>query len=390
LNSERLSEIYMAKRRKMPGYSRSAIIVGGSLTGLAAAIRLARAGLEVMVLERSPDFSPSFGTGIGVDRGQLSAVTGVSAFGTPDHPELPVVRRPWQSTSWSALQNWLRRIAEQLENVRLIGGQTVTDIRLDEVIPRVVTTDHQYTANLVIGADGYRSVVRQLVAPDLPDAIYAGYGLWRGTIAEADMPAGVSFDRRRKKGDLWTDRYRLVSYEIPGPNGEVTPGHRTINWVWYDPDCTSIFEMSGCVEDKIVKRSLLRHELTPALIHRLEKLAKANWPEPWRGMILGTLDIRNVFATPIAEYVPVRLVRGPLVLLGDAAHVAVPATGAGLYTGLEDVEALGRIMEAGSEDLETALNHYETIRIGPAQDLGLSSREWSESYLARINQRAAV
>jgi 2-polyprenyl-6-methoxyphenol hydroxylase-like FAD-dependent oxidoreductase len=373
----------------MSGHSRHAIIVGGSLTGLAAAIRLARAGLKVTVLERSPDFSPNFGTGIGVDRAQLSAVTGVSAFGTPDHAELPVVRRPWQSTSWSALHHWLRGIVEGLHNVRLMAGQTVTDIHVDGALARVATTDHQYSSNLVIGADGYRSLVRQLVAPELPDAIYAGYGLWRGTIAEPDMPADVHFDRRRKKGDLWTDRYRLVSYEIPGPNGEVTPGHRTINWVWYDPDCTSIFEASGCVEDNIVKRSLLRDELTPALIQRLEKLAKASWPEPWRRMILSTLDRGNVFATPIAEYVPVRLVRGPLVLIGDAAHVSVPATGAGLYTGLEDVEALGRLMEAASGGLEAALNHYETIRVGPARDLGLSSRQWSENYLARIKHRAA-
>jgi 2-polyprenyl-6-methoxyphenol hydroxylase-like FAD-dependent oxidoreductase len=374
----------------MSRHARRAIIVGGSLTGLAASIRLARAGLDVTVLERNPDFAPSFGTGIGVDRAQLSAVTGVSALGTPDHPELPVIRRPWQSTSWSALHNWLRRIAEQQHHVRLIGGQEVTGIHCDEAIPRVVTTDRDYTADLVVGADGYRSLVRQLVSPDLPDAAYAGYGLWRGTIAEAGLPAGVNFDRRRHKGDLWTDRYRLVAYEIPGPDGEVTPGHRTINWVWYDPDCTRIFEASGCVEDSIVKRSLLRQELTPALIHRLEKLAKANWPEPWRGVILRTLDSGNVFATPVAEYVPVRLVRGPLVLIGDAAHVAVPATGAGLYTGLEDVEALGRIMEAGRGGVQAALKRYETVRFGPAQDLGLSSRQWSESYLARIGWRAAV
>jgi 2-polyprenyl-6-methoxyphenol hydroxylase-like FAD-dependent oxidoreductase len=381
---------YGGAEKKMSYHSRSVIIVGGSLTGLAAAIRLARAGLDVTILERNPDFSPNFGTGIGVDRKQLSAVTGVSAFGTPDHPGLPVVTRPWESTNWSAIHYWLRRVAEKLDNVRLIAGQPVTDIHLDEVNRRVVTTDRQYAANLVIGADGYRSVVRQFVAPESPDAVYAGYGLWRGTIAEADMPAGVNFDRRRDKGSLWTDRYRLVSYEIPGPNGEVATGQRTINWVWYDPDCTPIFEMFGCVEDTIVKRSLLRHELTQALIHRLENLAKANWPEPWKSVILGTLDRRNVFATPIAEYVPVRLVRGPLVLIGDAAHVAVPATGAGLYTGLEDVDALGRILEARSGDLEAALKRYERVRIGPAQKLGLSSRQWSEDFLARTDQLAAV
>jgi 2-polyprenyl-6-methoxyphenol hydroxylase-like FAD-dependent oxidoreductase len=40
----------------------------------------------------------------------------------------------------------------------------------------------------VVGADGYRSMVRRTVAPDQPDATFAGYMLWRGLTDEADLP----------------------------------------------------------------------------------------------------------------------------------------------------------------------------------------------------------
>jgi hypothetical protein len=47
---------------------------------------------------------------------------------------------------------------------------------------------------------------------------------------------------------------------------------------------------------------------------------------------LNTLATGRVFATSIAEYVPTRLTLGRLALLGDAAQIVVPATGAGLRT----------------------------------------------------------
>jgi len=123
------------------------------------------------------------------------------------------------------------------------------------------------------------------------------------------------------------------------------------------------------------------------LFNRLEKLAIASWPDPWRSVILACLAAGRVFATPIAEYVPVRLTAGRLMLLGDAAHVASPATGAGLVAGLDDAEALGRAIEAERLGGPPALEDYDQVRLGPARRLARSSQRWSRDYLRRGHEQ---
>jgi 2-polyprenyl-6-methoxyphenol hydroxylase-like FAD-dependent oxidoreductase len=123
------------------------------------------------------------------------------------------------------------------------------------------------------------------------------------------------------------------------------------------------------------------------LVTRLEKLAIATWPDPWRSVILASLAAGSVFATPIAEYVPVRLTEGRMMLLGDAAHVVSPATGAGLVTGLEDAEALGQAVEAERLGGPPALKVYDQIRLGPARRLARSSQRWSRAYLRRGDEQ---
>jgi 2-polyprenyl-6-methoxyphenol hydroxylase-like FAD-dependent oxidoreductase len=369
----------------MTNHPETAIIVGGSLTGLATAIRLARAGLTVTVLERSPRFGG--GTGLGVDRRLLSAVTGVSAYGATGHPALPVVTAGWDSTSWAALHAWLRRVAEGFQGIKLHMNQSVVSVRSYDGFASANTVERQFKADLVIGADGHGSLVRRFVAPDRPDAIYAGYGLWRGMIEETALSSAVDLAKLRGWGTRWSDRYRLVAYEVPGPGGDVASGGRAINWAWYNPDSTQIFEAAGAVRGRVVRRSLQPAEFSPLLVTRLERLAIAAWPDPWRSVILACLAAGRVFAMPIAEYMPVRLTAGRLALLGDAAHVTSPVTGAGLVTDLEDAEALGQAIEAERLGGPPALKVYDQLRLGPARRLVRSSQRWSRVYVRRGHEQ---
>lgn len=82
----------------------------------------------------------------------------------------------------------------------------------------VMTADGgEYSADLVIGADGARSTVRAAVDPGFPDAHYAGVLLWRGLVDEQAMPAGVALPGADEPSrEVYASPYRLVTYLVPG------------------------------------------------------------------------------------------------------------------------------------------------------------------------------
>lgn len=148
-----------------------------------------------------------------------------------------------------------------------------------------------------------------------------------------------------------------------------------------------MFKAAGCVSADAVQRSLRPEELRPVLASRLKELAGQLWPPPLATAIQHSVTSDVVFATPIAEYAPTQLTRGRVVLVGDAAHLAAPATGAGMLTGLADADALGDAIRKG-RTAATVLNDYEAQRLGPARDLAQLSEQWSQAYLSQVRARS--
>ena len=74
----------------------------------------------------------------------------------------------------------------------------------------------------------------------------------------------------------------------------------------------------------------------------LAREAARRWPRPWRDAIGDSIGRVDFVGTPIAEYVPDRLVHVWMVLVGDAAHAPTPMTGRGFGTSLDDAAALAR------------------------------------------------
>jgi hypothetical protein len=121
-----------------------AIVVGGSLSGLCAALALAADG---------------------------AGGASVAAF--------PLITTNRDSTAWTLIYQWLRNLIDHRPRITVHHGAEVTQVRADASGATVVTPVGPFTADLVIGADGYRSIVRRSVAPAQPDATFAGYMLWR-------------------------------------------------------------------------------------------------------------------------------------------------------------------------------------------------------------------
>jgi 2-polyprenyl-6-methoxyphenol hydroxylase-like FAD-dependent oxidoreductase len=250
----------------------------------------------------------------------------------------------------------------------------------------------EYSADLVIGADGARSTVRAAVDPEFPDARYAGVLLWRTLVDEQAMPAGVELpDDGEPSRELYAGPYRLVTYLVPGAAGETRVGHRRLNMVWYDPEQGGLLRDMGLLDGETVHGGLAPGALPASVLERLSAFADANWPSPWREALAIALHNGTVFGTPIVHYEPVRLVNGRTALAGDAAHAASPMVGGGFRQGLYDVRALSQVMAglAAHGDVPGALGRYQRQRLGPAgQHVAISERA-TAAYLADAGARPA-
>lgn len=350
------------------------------MAGLAAALALARTGHQVKVLERRPG-ALFGGAGLGIDRRLLTNVTGQSALGEGATPALAVITSSRDSTSWEVLYAWLRNAVTRQGNcIHVLADRTVVEIGQDEHHAWVRTAEGpRYEADWLVGADGYRSLVRAAVCPEQPAARYAGYVLWRGLVEEHDLPHPLPATALSLQ-EHWLPRYRLVAYAVPGMGGTIEAGQRRLSYAWYDPDRTPLLRELGCLVGDEVRASL-RPEQLPARLRAELAAELARWPAPWPTVLGASLAAGGLFGTPVAEYLPPRLVHGRWALLGDAAHVASPITGSGYRHALLDAQALADALAATSSPVTSRLLAYEQARLGPAQRLVRTSQRLSADYL---------
>jgi 2-polyprenyl-6-methoxyphenol hydroxylase-like FAD-dependent oxidoreductase len=342
----------------------TAIIVGGSLTGLALAVALARVGVAVTVIEQN-DGMDRLGTGLGVDRRLLSIVTGVDATRSGKVRALPVVRGFRETSTWLAIYTWLRAVAEATGGIEIREGLRVNEVTQSATAAQVHGDAFHFEADLVVGADGYRSLVRRFVDPANPIARYGGFVIWRGLVEEAWVGEGSAHLRGGRLP--YAETARLVAYAVPGPDGSVAPGHRQITYAWYDASRTTWLRESGFLNGDEILASIAPEAIPTMLRDQLRRLASAGWGSPERAVLLAALDRGILFGTPLTQYLPTRLCNGRIAIVGDAAHVSSPMVGAGLVYGLLDGIALGRAVGAAGGTIGAAgtavLRAYEAERL---------------------------
>jgi 2-polyprenyl-6-methoxyphenol hydroxylase-like FAD-dependent oxidoreductase len=355
----------------------SIVVVGGSVVGMSAALAARRTGADVSVLERSPAGAAG-GGGLGVDVTLLRQVTGL-----PDGP--PVCHGPDRdTTAWHLLRDWLEAGCRADPLIRLHHDTAATGAA--EGRDQVTVTaagGREWPGDLAIGADGVHSTIRSLVDPEHPAARYAGFVLWRAMVPEQALAGTVPLPGPSEPSrELYAGPYRLVTYLVPGADGETAPGRRRLNMVWYDPAREELLRASGKLDGTVVEGSLGTGDLPARLRGDLRAIAGQTWPSPWREALAYAIDRQLVFGTPVAEYLPHRLVAGRVALAGDAAHAASPMVGGGFRQGLLDAAALAAALErAGAAG--PALAGYQQARLGPAAWHVRHSQRASRAYLRR-------
>ncbi len=368
------------------------VVIGASLTGLTFALACARRGISTRVVDRVEDHHRG-GAALGIDRNLVWRVTGATEPPGTTFPPFPPLTIYRSAASWQAVHEWLFLSAAKCKEVTLSNGVTISEVHQSEESATATTASgERVVAPIIVGADGYRSIVRKAISPDRGDASYAGYMLWRGLVHEADLPLGTA-QPKHNDGVALTNvaGYRLIAYPVAGFNGSLEPGERLISFAWYDAGRESLLRDLHCLSSAgNVLASVSPDNVPETVREELTDSALRMWPDPWKAAIIYAVEHRQVFGTPVAEYLPDRLHSGRLAIIGDAAHVASPVTGRGFAAGILDAESLADCLQAvlgeTTGSVFNALQCYEERRLAEAQTLVAKSLDWSRAYLRGLGR----
>nr|WP_157528412.1 FAD-dependent monooxygenase [Kibdelosporangium sp. MJ126-NF4]CEL18439.1 salicylate hydroxylase, putative [Kibdelosporangium sp. MJ126-NF4]CTQ97922.1 salicylate hydroxylase, putative [Kibdelosporangium sp. MJ126-NF4] len=345
-------------------------IVGGSIGGCAAAIALRRAGCEVTVYERSASDLEDRGFGIAIPvplREELVSAGYIDAD-MPVHncaERICFVRDPAEPTGQrkichhpfqAVLNNWgvlWRNLRARVPDEIYRNSSAVRDLADDTDGVTVVTDEGRERYDVVVGADGYRATTRARVDPAAVPT-YADYVLWRGTFPESLLDGRTP--RELEQGLVWIGlpRGHGVCYLIPDP----APGRRRVNWGVY-----------GSVPPRIrfdSPTSLPPGRVTDELFDVLSR-SMDDFPPYWAEVIRRTprpaMSVQPVYDSTIGTYTA-----GRLMVIGDAATITRPHTGAGATKALQDALALEQACHH-SETWQQALATYDRARRPVGNDL---------------------
>jgi 2-polyprenyl-6-methoxyphenol hydroxylase-like FAD-dependent oxidoreductase len=316
-----------------------AAVVGAGIGGLAGAIALEQAGVEPIVIERSPQLREA-GFGLVLSANAVTALRAiglresVAARGTKVRQA--EVRNPrgdlltlidYEALGWETygiLRNELQQaMLGAIPAERLHLGTACLGV--NEHGQALLDGGEAVVADIVVGADGIRSAVRRSLFGEEP-LRYGGHRAWR---------AGTHFG-----GEGVRDRFVEV-WGVGGGFGFGPAGSGRVYWYCFE----AVPERAPAPErprDEFLRRYGAWFDPIPALIESTE-------PDELEPTFTYDRPPRRDWG------------RGRVTLLGDAAHPMKPNIGQGAAQALEDAVVLGACL-AANRDPEDALRSYERRR----------------------------
>ena len=346
-----------------------AIVIGGSLGGLTAALILRDQGWDVDVLERSPNPLEGRGTGIVVHPTTVRYLVERAGITIGDIG-LPAHRLQYLDTDGSIADEepCAYRFASYFELYRgLLDAFGSERYHLSNELAQLdnrgdaatlsLTDGQTFAADLVVCADGIRSTGRRIMLPDAQPR-YAGYVAWRGTIDIDELSGRTASTLLDAFTYRILPRGHLLSYPIPGPSGSVL-----LNWLWYQN-----IAPGERLTDLLTDRNGFSAELTlpPGAVQtrhveQLYSAADADLPAPLAEVVQQTAD---PFIQVIVDLEVPRMAFGRCCLIGDAAVVLRPHIGVGTAKAADDAWQLGNaLLGASVRYVPTRLRAWETQQL---------------------------
>jgi len=361
--------------------SRRAIIAGAGISGLAAACALSQTGISVTLYERA-EVLEEFGAGLQLTPnatrvlsrlGVLESVRAVStvpcaliALRGADDAVLMRMTLDDAERRWGApylaihradLQRKLSDVVRARSNAQLLLGSTVAGIatdgdRVSVGLKRGAATI-QDSADLLIGADGLRSRVRDRLGLGESDKpAFTGRVAFRATVDSSLV------DSRWARPEVCLHlgpNAHLVHYPLRG--GSVINLVAVIESAWRGGENDRLWDYAAD---------------WPALDR-----AFVSWSAPTRKLLAAASNWR---AWPVYGRPPIASFSlGRIALVGDAAHPMVPFLAQGAAQAIEDADALERSLSQ-SNNIPDALATYSRDRVARATRVQVESIRQGRIY----------
>ena len=322
-----------------------ALVVGAGIAGPAAALALAKAGIESVVLERGRVVDPEVGSWFTLAPNGLDALRAIDALEVIQNAG---VRRLGKVSLGRPLDNGLVALTMKRSLMAALlereaagrgipvrhGAEISAVADAGDHVEATLTDGNVLTADLLIGADGVHSRVRQSIDIQAPAARYVGLtnfgGITRNTPIAGDL-----------EPEAWHFIFgsRAFCGAHPTPAGEV---------VWFVN-----------VPEPEISRERRRTTTEQEWARRLTSLVQNDAGPAAELIRTGRLELAGDNTYDLG-HVPTWS-RGRMVIIGDAAHAPSPSSGQGASMALEDAVVLAQSLRDHA-DVPAAFAGYEAAR----------------------------